>query len=695
MKKALVIICSTLFLVGCNSEHVHQFDVIFHKDATCDEEGYNIYKCRGCGEEKLEKLELLEAKYHINIFDKDTGEQLKIQGVPETGVYNLTSIDKRCFKFINFTDASDNVFPSSGTIFKDIDIYANYELKDPVIVSTFDELKRAVKSEEPIIVINSDIEISETLYIQDVIYLDSSGSNSIIRDKDFKGDLMVVGCDENLVPSFIYDKHPYLHIGETTINENKLIIDGNKDNLTISVTGSAISTIDSSKLYISNNVEFINHKKIGNELSYLEKFDLSHPDEVGGAAIMNISSEVNILGGKFYNNEVKIDETDDKNSSQGGVIYNYGSCNIEGGEFYNNNAARGGVIYNYRTVNINKGNFHDNNAGLYAACVYTADSQYGHIYVGNDDTILEENDLVFDNNKSAKSGGVFFSSKFPAYVIRNAKFTNNSTGASANGGVINAAGPVTIRNSYFEGNSCTSKGGCVYSYYNDDTGGTSARNVLIENCTFKNNSGKNGGAIMSISNNENRHPLIVVKNSEFLENTATGGGAIYLNGYVNCNISSSTFDGNTASGNGGAIYSYGLATLDVGVKDDKESNNTFSNNKSTSSKGYGGVAYISHSGDYLSQEIAKISNFYMFDADNNSANKGGCIYMTSGESGQMTELHIYEGATEDNVASQGSDIFSNTDRSKVYIPNYYDQELCKFKNTGEIYLTHGEVIADE
>jgi predicted outer membrane repeat protein len=157
---------------------------------------------------------------------------------------------------------------------------------------------------------------------------------------------------------------------------------------------------------------------------------------------------------------------------------------------------------------------------------------------------------VFENNQATNGdGGAIWAT---ANISRSV-FKNNS--ASAGGGAVRCNGdPMTITDSYFEGNASGSQGGGALML---QLAGAGTNQVL--NSTFFNNStaSASGGGIHSLS------PVNVV-NSTFLANsTIAGGFGGALRVEANSSVESSTFISNSADSNGGAIYVDAGQTLTI------------------------------------------------------------------------------------------------------------------------------------
>jgi len=164
--------------------------------------------------------------------------------------------------------------------------------------------------------------------------------------------------------------------------------------------------------------------------------------------------------------------------------------------------------------------------------------------------------------------------------------------------------------------------------------------AAIKNCTFSNNSAKYAGAVSvhvpsnivgcTFSGNEAEEhggalrafEALSVYDSEFLNNkvTSANGGAL-TNTREQVLISGCTFKGNSAAGNGGAIYNHGQGTLTI-------ENSTFGGSvdgEANSAKN-GGAVYNEYSPkeDNISQGIV-VLNECKFDCNSATA-LGGAVY---------------------------------------------------------------------
>ena len=162
-------------------------------------------------------------------------------------------------------------------------------------------------------------------------------------------------------------------------------------------------------------------------------------------------------------------------------------------------------------------------------------SQGGAVYFNGDKFTIFNSEFIA-NSADYDGGAVYF--KGNDGLINASKFTNNK--AYYNGAVYLNSVDGTVDNCIFANNVATNSSGAL--------GWVKQQNGTIINSQFINNTAPFGGAIYVNEGNN-----FSVGSSKFIKNNASIGGAIYWTGGDGI-IFNSTFDGNSASKDGGAVY---------------------------------------------------------------------------------------------------------------------------------------------
>ncbi|MBR2461098.1 MAG: hypothetical protein IKB34_07720 [Clostridia bacterium] len=519
------------------------------------------------------------------------------------------------------------------------------DLSSAVEVSSADELENAIAAKTKYIKIVSDFDIDRTYYITYGATIFSSAPHVITRSPDFGGEFFVVGETADGVNSMLAKGDASLTLGNPNSSiDNLLIIDGNKDNMTVDVHGSIIFVVNGARVHFYNNLTVRNCHKNNNEKTLDAKYRLSRPERIGGSLAIIVMGSVNVHGGTYTNNSVREQTSTDEEgrlSSIGGLFYNQSNLNIYDGLFRYNEAARGGIVYNYDIVKIYGGEFVANQALTSGGAVYYSPSSVScYLNIGFE----SDKQIIFRDNIGTTSGGVICSSGESSIVIYgNCSFDNNTT-VSGSGGAIYAGGTLILRNTTFSNNSSTQYGGAIYASktFESDYGHSI---VTIENCSFISNNATYGGAYTVFTDTDESLTSGAISNvfsSEFIANSASNGGAIYTNNMSSLSFSGCTFEENTASGEGGAMYVIGNAT--VKIKDSKINSNTassyagaisvrsarleldnttISNNASNTNAG---AIYIAYSSAYGNNSTVIVNDSVL--KGNSSLGSGGAIYAT-------------------------------------------------------------------
>ena len=206
----------------------------------------------------------------------------------------------------------------------------------------------------------------------------------------------------------------------------------------------------------------------------------------------------------------------------------------------------------------------------------------------------------------------------------NLTICNTSGKASELGGITATDGSlslnnVTIRDSKESGitihDSETSIKNCVFSHNSKSAIWADTANVSISCCKFDGNNSSKGGAVFFKNDSLIKYRILSILYSEFTNNSAENGGALYCQGDIK--IISNTFTNNRASNNGGAICA-GFMGLDSCANIDISSSN-FSGNYSGNN---GGAVYCDSMNNLNLRDI-NVTN-------NEAKNAGGGVYAQKG-----------------------------------------------------------------
>lgn len=293
---------------------------------------------------------------------------------------------------------------------------------------------------------------------------------------------------------------------------------------------------------------------------------------------------------------------------KGGAIYNEGTLSIDGATFVGNSATgSGGAIVEHdehAELTLNNVTFTNNNADWAGAILArgnttitggsftgnTSNDGGGAIYLAtlaNKGHTLDINGTIFTNNGTlgvdVDGGGAIGS--FSNLIVKNATFTGNYVGVDDGGLTSDGGGAIfmgsvsnnVIEDSVFTNNTSKTWGGAI-SMRDTNKGNNADATLDIARATFTGNSADKGGAIYNTFHSSVAHAdSAYVFSSTFSGNTANQGGAIYnagsgtkdsVGGYLI--VKDATFENNTASVAGGAIYNESVMGL-VGT-------NVFTNN---------------------------------------------------------------------------------------------------------------------
>lgn len=274
--------------------------------------------------------------------------------------------------------------------------------------------------------------------------------------------------------------------------------------------------------------------------------------------------------------------------------------------------------------------------------------------------VADFTDSVFTSNV-AEFGGAIYVNKTSALTVSGSEFTGNKTsGSKANGGAIFVLnGDAAISESVFSKNESAKNGGAIaFSNDNQAEGQETEQQLSITGTQFIENqaTGKGGAIFWYNFETNDREGALKIDDSEFASNTSKLGGAIYAESDMN--VKGTVFNGNKATGEGGAIYVY-KETTTLG-------NVAFSENTSGVA---GGALYITEDATVNIKDVAFANNM-VDDAYNDIHNDGqlnasGEITLDGGITGdgrmtvaKDTVLTVIAGKTtiSNDVENQGASL---------------------------------------
>lgn len=238
------------------------------------------------------------------------------------------------------------------------------------------------------------------------------------------------------------------------------------------------------------------------------------------------------------------------NSGGGGISNDFGgSVTLQNGSIIENNSApNGGGLYNKLfldpAVTVLDVEFRNNTAQREGGAIYNQ-----AVATVGTDTLPTS----FDGNQTSSfSGGAIINTGATAQLeVTNATFSGNSTALSGRGGAIeNVSGATaTVSDSVFDGNAATQQGGAL-----SNLGVGSS--LTINDSDFRNNSASTGGAIYGGAGSTTLVQGATTIGSVAEPNTATfvGGGIAIRDAGTTLTADATSIVGNTASTSGGGLH---------------------------------------------------------------------------------------------------------------------------------------------
>ncbi len=424
-------------------------------------------------------------------------------------------------------------------------------------------------------------------------------------------------------------------------------------------------------------------------------FDGNSAPQYGGAVFSQSAQDGNrIVNAQFTENTAK----------NGGAVFNAGNLEISGNFTGNSAQQYAGAVYNNKGTMKLSGNFTDNSA-----------QQLGGAVVNTGTMEVAGN---FNGNSAEKSGGAIYNTG-TLEIASGTMFEKNrsevTTGSSSGGGAIYSSGSGNLKVNkgvIFSENSVEELiGGAVFDWGSSDFDGV----------TFQNNKAKWGGAIYQ----GNKNSRTDVKNSFFIANSAQSvgaagifgeaafdnvtftdnkasadagyAGAVLLGSESHTVISNSTFERNSAAGDGGALI----------TRKKEEGNNraafldlTDSVFTGNTAQGKGGAIYNTF---YHSQ--ADENSVYVADSTftENTAKNGGAIYnaelLDTNKDKQISAMTVKNGVFTGNTAAEnGGAVYNagilNLQGNNTFSGNTAAGNANDIYNLGTLNIADGKTVLE-
>ena len=443
----------------------------------------------------------------------------------------------------------------------------------------------------------------------------------------------------------------------------------------------------------------------------------------GGAIYVEAGSTIEVINCTFQNNFASNDGgaiymADDSLTStstiydstftlniaanNGGAIYTASTLNVTLSDFsYNNASNSGGSMYVGGAVHISRSTFdHESAASGGAIDLYDEEDNHstienssftncyssgdgGAVYIRTDNVIVEN--VEFAHNTAGDDGGAIFweGGNGRIYNITcsdnrgiSKDKSDNETSSTRGGTICLTGSNVTISASSFtssaayidEGkNSSKVDGGALFITGND---------VTISDVTFSDcNAANEGGAVYLIGNNTR------IIRCDFTDSTAKDGGALFVNG-THCELHDSTFTGNIAGDDGGAIFWEGNNGVIYNI--------TCADNKGISyneSSSRGGTICLTGDNVTVNKSSFKSTSVSIAAGRDSSKIDGGALFITG------NDIKIIETQFDDCKATNaGGAIYILGDNTHLINCNYTNTQALV---GGAVYVAGDDTIIDD
>jgi len=361
-----------------------------------------------------------------------------------------------------------------------------------------------------------------------------------------------------------------IHISENYKYNSQVdqsITDGIRISKNITVEGDSNSYIDGSNLMRGFLIDS-NCNVVFNNVTIINCYS----EDSGGAVYLSEKSNLVLHNCVFKNNKVY--------NSNGGAIYCHLTTNL---------TSYDSIFENNSAIRESDAEWQDFKAGMGSAiCVYLDSNLklYNSNFTKNNAYLTTILVVSFSNSTN----------KLSTLHVEKCLFENN-TAFSSGAIYLDELGKGEILDSTFRNNVASDKGATVIL--------DASLSALVKNCVFENNYGATGGAIRVKVFEDQYRSNVVISDCNFTKNTASiEGGALYSK-YGLTEVFNCRFIDNHAIEKGGAIFSKEGSV--------KVSGSYFENNSAE----YGGALFIRSD-----NSVVNTSKFF----ENSASKKGGAVY---------------------------------------------------------------------
>ena len=444
---------------------------------------------------------------------------------------------------------------------------------------------------------------------------------------------------------------------------------------------------------------------------------------VNGGAVFNTGT-IDAIYAHFENNRITTASGWGNNEGNGGAIYNEGTIGQIGQTdrfvtFGQNvvdtkKTGRGGAISNASGSRIDAiyADFSDNYAD-YAGAINN-EGTIGQIGLENRHSQFRNNNAR--GNASNTGGGAIHNRASGNITAIYADFHNNTVGtpnsSSFYGGAIANNGVIATIQGTFQENAASGDGygGAIYNG-TAFTGTRSAGTInLITNSQFIENRAANGGAIYNNDNSYGKNQISAISGSTFQGNAANAtnagaggaGGAIYNLGAIG-QITGSTFTENSASSYGGAIHTEGTIDTISGtrfVQNSAYEGGAINNDYTITN--ISGSTFENNTADWggALSNYGTIGNLSdnTFTGNTATGKKGGAIYNNDNGTITFSGMNTFSGNTAagkpNDITNEGTLNFgaAGQEHKKTAIGSGIDGNGEMNLNSGELEIAGGRTV---